>query len=350
MDLRTISGVSEHIKNLHREIEKAAKNDDTVLIMGPTGTGKELVANNIHFLSNRKDKPYSVVNCGGIPDGLFESEMFGHEKGSFTGAIAKRKGHIKAAEGGTLFLDEIGNLKDQNQGALLRFLQDKSYSPVGSEKRIDANVRIICATNRNLRKEIKEKKFKDDLYARLSQQIIETEPLKNRPEDAVVLLHEKNPKADPKAKFLLYSYDWPLNVRDLENYASKDYAYIREQFIRQTSILIGKDIPDETPLPLYEIAFGAAEKGQAGGILDLLVAINIVDTWDLDFKKLIHAYEAYVLISAGLSNDDVAEALHIRREKLSKYQDYFGIPLPTSQPTNVSDFIQDLKIRSAFIK
>jgi transcriptional regulator with PAS, ATPase and Fis domain len=345
MGIRNISGVSKHIKKIHKQIEGAAKTTDTVLITGPTGTGKELIANNIHASSDRKNKPYEVVNCGGLTATLFESEMFGHVIGAFTDAKANRKGKIASAESGTLFLDEIGNLQEQQQSVLLRFLQDKTYSPVGSDKTQKADVRIICATNQDIHQDKANGKFRSDLYARLAQVVIETEPLKNRPEDVILLLKEKNPKIDPRAKVLLYSYDWPGNVRDLENLVSKDYSYIRTHFIRETSVQIGEKIPEEADL--FGLSFTQAVNGKNGRNLDLLYAINLVETFNPDCKKLTCAYEICILKSAGLKNDNVAEELHIRRKKLSQFQAIFGFPLLKIQ--NFSEFLQNPNVRSALI-
>lgn len=346
MDIRNISGVSKHIKTLHKQIEEAAKTNDTVLITGPTGTGKELIANNIHALSARKDKPYVTVNCGGITTTLFESEVFGHVKGSFTGAMNDRKGKIASADGGTLFLDEIGNLQEQQQSVLLRFLQDKSYSPVGSDETKKANVRIISATNRDLHQNKPNGTFRSDLYARLIQFVIVTEPLINRAEDVILFLKEKHPNIDPRAKVLLYSYDWPRNVRDVENFSSKDYSYIHEYFMREISEQIEEKIPEEADL--YEISFGQAEKEKNGRPLYLLEAIKLTEAQNLDYKKLTCAYEICTLNSAGLSNDNIAKVLHIGRKNLSQFQAIFGFPM--FKVKKFSKFLQNPEVKSAFLK
>jgi two-component system, NtrC family, response regulator HydG len=226
-----ILGVSKHIKYLIEEIEKAVKVGSDVLILGPRGTGKELVAKEIHKRSVRKDSNFIAVDCGAIATDLFESEMFGHVKGAFTGAITYKKGKVAMAEGGTLFLDEIGNLKADHQGKLLRFLQEREYSPIGYEKDlINSNVIVIAATNKNDLMAPSRDSFRRDLYDRLNQYKIITTPLKHRYEDVVFYVNyfDKN-TIDSPTKALLYSYDYPGNVRELRNLIGKDYDYVRRE-------------------------------------------------------------------------------------------------------------------------
>ena len=180
---RSLVGKSEQIQIVRRLVEQVAPTDATVLILGESGTGKEVVARNVHFLSERKDGPFIPVNCGAIPGELLESELFGHEKGAFTGAISARKGRFELAEGGTLFLDEIGDMPLEAQTRLLRVLQEGEYSRVGGRTPIRVNVRIVAATHRDLRKLIREGTFREDLFYRLNVVPIRLPSLRERLED-----------------------------------------------------------------------------------------------------------------------------------------------------------------------
>ncbi len=220
-------GKSPLIEAVHRLIDQVAAHDTSVLITGESGTGKELVARNIHELSARSDKPFVPVNCGAIPAELIESELFGHEKGAFTGAITARKGRFEMAEGGTLFLDEIGDMDLSMQVKLLRVLQERVYERVGGTETRRCNVRIIAATHRDLEKRIAERRFREDLYYRLSVFPIETPALRDRIEDLPELIEHlaKRTAAGGHSKIRfsttamasLASYDWPGNVRELAN-------------------------------------------------------------------------------------------------------------------------------------
>ena len=224
---RSLVGSSRRIKGVRRLVEQVAETEATVLILGETGTGKEVVARNIHYYSKRRDKPFVPINCGAIPPDLLESELFGHEKGAFTGAISARQGRFELAEGGTLFLDEIGDMPLQMQVKLLRVLQERVIERVGSTKSIEINVRVIAATHRNLEDAIKEGKFREDLFYRLNVFPIEMPPLKDRIEDIPLLInelisrieHEKrgSVRLTPAAVMALCQYKWPGNVRELAN-------------------------------------------------------------------------------------------------------------------------------------
>ncbi|WP_252345752.1 sigma 54-interacting transcriptional regulator, partial [Shewanella indica] len=187
---RSLVGRSEGIANVRHLINQVAGSDATVLVLGPSGTGKEVVARNIHYLSERRDGPFIPVNCGAIPPELLESELFGHEKGSFTGAISSRKGRFELAEGGTLFLDEIGDMPLQMQVKLLRVLQERVFERVGGNKAINADVRVVAATHRNLETMIEEGEFREDLFYRLNVFPIEMPPLSERRDDIPLLLQE----------------------------------------------------------------------------------------------------------------------------------------------------------------
>ena len=209
-------------------LAQAAITDVPVLVMGDTGTGKELVARAIHQRSNRREGPLVAVNCGAVPETLFERELFGHIRGAFTGAHADTPGRFAAAEGGTLFLDEVGEIPLANQVDLLRVLEEKVYTPVGSSVSTKADVRIIFATNRDLDQEVMEGRFREDLYYRINVVPIRLPPLSDRKEDIPLLVetfldelcasHRKSRKRfSPEAMRMILDYAWPGNVRELKN-------------------------------------------------------------------------------------------------------------------------------------
>ena len=221
-------GESEAIRNIQDMITKVAATDARVLIMGPNGSGKELVARSLHEQSTRSAMPYIEVNCAAIPSELIESELFGHEKGSFTSAIKQHKGKFEQADGGTLFLDEIGDMSLAAQAKVLRVLQEKKLSRVGSDKDIEVNVRVIAATNKDLREEIEAKRFREDLYHRLSVIIIRVPSLEERTSDIPLLIdyfvkqictETGMPEKvfSPEAVALLQEKKWPGNIRELKN-------------------------------------------------------------------------------------------------------------------------------------
>jgi PAS domain S-box-containing protein len=223
-----IVGDSKAIKKVFVQIEQVAITDSTVLILGETGTGKELIARAIHNLSNRKDHTLVTVNCASLPPTLIESELFGREKGAYTGALTKMNGRFEAADGSTLFLDEIGEMPIELQSKLLRVLEEGKFEKLGSTKTIQVNVRIIAATNRDLSRDIKEGKFRNDLYYRLNVFPINVPPLRERIEDIPALVwsfvreFEKNmgkhiDRITPKSMNSLMSYPWPGNIRELKN-------------------------------------------------------------------------------------------------------------------------------------
>lgn len=225
-----IIGKSKAMQIVFETIKKVAPVTTTVLIEGESGTGKELVAKSIHFNSLRRDKPFIAVNCSALAESLLESELFGHEKGAFTGAIAMKKGRFELADGGTLFLDEIGELSPNLQVKLLRVLQDKIIERVGGMKLIPVDIRIIAATNKVLKEEMVQARFREDLYYRLNVVHIVLPPLNQRREDIRPLVShlikkytdEYRPETpvkavDPEVERLFYDYHWPGNVRELEN-------------------------------------------------------------------------------------------------------------------------------------
>ncbi len=224
---RSLVGSSPSIQGVRKLIEQVAPSEASVLILGESGTGKEVVARNVHYCSKRSNKPFVPINCGAIPADLLESELFGHEKGAFTGAISARQGRFELAEGGTLFLDEIGDMSLNMQVKLLRVLQERTFERVGSNKSIKANVRIVAATHRNLEQAIEKGDFREDLFYRLNVFPIEMPPLQERPEDIPLLVKELVARLENEGRgsvrlsqatlINLCKYPWPGNVRELAN-------------------------------------------------------------------------------------------------------------------------------------
>ena len=234
-------------------IKVVAKSNATVLITGESGTGKELVARAIHSHSYRKDKPFIAVSCAALPESLLESELFGHEKGAFTGAHAQRRGKFEIANRGTLFLDEIGEMSANIQVHLLRVLEEKEFTRVGGNELIKVDVRVISATNKDMKKAIASGQFREDLYYRLNVVTIELPPLRERKEDVPLLAQHflkkfavENQKEitgfSPEATDFLLKYDWPGNVRELEN------AIERAVILAKNSDVDAADMPQENLL------------------------------------------------------------------------------------------------------
>ena len=223
-----IIGKSEVMKRVFDVVKQVAPTRVSVLITGESGVGKEMIADAIHYLSPRKDKPYIKIHCAALTETLLESELFGHEKGAFTGAIARKRGRFELANMGTIFLDEIGEVNQSVQIKLLRVLQEKKFERVGGEETLEVDVRILSATNRDLKEEIEKGNFREDLYYRLNVVNIHIPPLRERKEDIPLLIShflkeiskENNKKIegiDVKARDALYSYVWPGNIRELRN-------------------------------------------------------------------------------------------------------------------------------------
>lgn len=252
-----IIGVSEPMLRVCRLVEKVAPTTATVLLVGESGTGKELFARAIHSQSSRSGAPFVAINCAAIPENLLESELFGYRKGAFTGAVRDSTGKIEGAEGGTLFLDEIGDMSIQLQAKLLRFLQERRISRLGSTEEVDVDVRVICATNRDLDELMQQKLFREDLYYRINELTIEIPPLRDRDADAVVLARaflkkyaEENGRAvggfTDDAVRSIENYSWPGNVRELENKVKT--AVILSDSRRISARDIGLEDADESTL------------------------------------------------------------------------------------------------------
>ncbi len=248
-----IVGKTQAMKKVFDLVESVAPTRSTVLICGESGTGKELIARAIHINSTRKDGPFVRVNCAALPEGLIESELFGHEKGAFTGAMRQTRGRFEMADGGTLLLDEISEIPTGLQAKLLRVLQEREFERVGSGYTIKVDMRLITTTNRNLQDEIKKGRFREDLYFRLNVVKLEMPSLRDRREDIPLLAAhfigryaaENGKKIDgisPRAMGLLNDYDWPGNVRELENFIE------RATVMAQSNILMPNDFPKDLVL------------------------------------------------------------------------------------------------------
>lgn len=244
--LENIIGKSARMQDLFKLIPRVARSNSTVLITGESGTGKELVASALHNLSPRKDKNFVTINCATFPEGLLESEMFGHVKGSFTGAVYSKEGLFEIANGGSFFLDEIGEMPLSLQSKLLRVLENGTFRRVGGTTDIKVDVRVICATNRNIVEEVGSGRFREDLYYRLNVIPIPVPPLRERKDDIPLLIEHflgkfsaNSKKMSPEALQLLIKYHWKGNVRELENVAE------RMVLLSDREMIMPDDIPDE---------------------------------------------------------------------------------------------------------
>jgi len=248
LEMKKIIGESKAILQLKENIERYAKSDVNILVTGPSGTGKELVAWNIHLKSKRKYENFVPINCGSIPADLIESELFGYEKGAFTGANTNKAGLFEVANNGTLFLDEVGELPLPAQVKLLRVIQDGEIEKIGRTENISVNVRIIAATNKNLANEVNNNRFREDLYYRLNVVPMDIVPLRQRGDDIILLFNHflwyfsqdlgiEIPQVDEKAKEILLNYKWPGNVRELRN-------VVQRLILNSSGTIKAKDISD----------------------------------------------------------------------------------------------------------
>ena len=259
--LGAIRTASPEMVKVARTIERIAPADISVLLLGASGTGKELLARGLHNASGRRDKPFVAINCGAIPENLLESELFGHEKGAFTGAVKTTEGKIELAHGGTLFLDEVGDIPLALQVKLLRFLQERNIERIGGRKAIHVDVRIVCATHRNLSKMISEQTFRDDLYYRLAEVTVNIPPLAERTGDAILLAkhfvnkfaREMNPTIKGMSTGALAAIDawnWPGNVRELENRVKRAVIMAEGMFVTADDLDLGDGNADDLQLNL----------------------------------------------------------------------------------------------------
>lgn len=336
---RSLVGKSQAMQNIQHEIKQVATSDANVLILGESGTGKEVVARNIHYFSNRNNKNFVPVNCGAIPPDLLESELFGHEKGAFTGAITSRQGRFSMAEGGSLFLDEIGEMTMAMQVKLLRVLEERVFERVGGSATIKADVRIIAATNRNLEEMVEQGKFREDLYFRLDVFPIHLPALRQRIEDLPLLSKElilrlertkqNTVRFTQNAIIAMSKYDWPGNVRELAN------------LIERMSITHPHGVVGESDLPA-KIKVNALSANKGLELKDLdersIQAVCSVPTTintpqinfpaeGFDLKSYISNIEIKIIQDALNNNDGIiaqaAKTLGLRRttlaEKMRKY-------------------------------
>jgi len=312
-------GKSDVMRAIFRNIERIAKSEATVLVTGESGTGKELVARAIHDLSSRAEGPFIAVNCGAIPRDLIESELFGHEKGAFTGATDRRIGRIESANKGTLFLDEIGELDPAVQVKLLRALQERSFERVGSSTTTTVDVRIVTATNRDLAKGVAEGNFREDLYYRVNVVPVALPPLRERREDVRLLARSFLARAGDTKKLTaaalgsLEGYNWPGNVRELEN-----------------AIEHGLALCDGDTIELQDLPIGIGRTGQAEALRE---------QWrqgERSFDETVVRFETDILRESLESHHwnqtRTANALGITRRVLKLKMDKLGIELPEDAP------------------
>lgn len=330
-----IIGNNSKMKEVFHLIYKLCKVETTVLIRGENGTGKELVARAIHFNSPRKSGVMVSVNCGAIPENLMESEFFGHEKGAFTGAYERKIGKFQLANNGTLFLDEIGELKPEMQVKLLRAIQEKKFTPVGSNREVKTNARIIAATNRNLEKMMETGEFREDLFYRLNVMPIFLPPLRERPDDipelALTFL-EKFSKdhgkvingLDPECLEIMKKYRWPGNIRELENVVERAFIVEASSIMTKSSLPdhMKKDMALQTPQLNHLGNTASAQNGQSS---------------PLDFEIFKEQAEKDFIISAlrankGKINQTVAQANIPKNTLLRKIRKY---------AINVKDFTEN---------
>ncbi|MCH5150463.1 MAG: sigma-54-dependent Fis family transcriptional regulator [Spirochaetales bacterium] len=312
-------GKSEKMIKIANLIEQVAPSKTSVLILGENGVGKEVIANLIHDSSNRKNNPFIKVHCAALSENLLESELFGHEKGAFTGAIKEKKGRFELADSGTIFLDEIGEISPNIQVKLLRVIQEKAFERVGGEETITVDVRIVAATNKNLKKEVEEGRFREDLYYRLNVVQITVPSLRERKEDILLMVSsfiqnfsKENGKEikeiTKKAQTALYNYDWPGNIRELKN-------------VLEAAVVLSKDgIIDINDLPPY-----LKNDDEHGNFLKIKIPAPMAE---IEKEAIIST-----LALANGNKSKTAEMLEMNRKTLYAKLNEFEI-LPPTVPEN----------------
>lgn len=303
-DFRPIIGESTAVKAMNSMIAKVAPTKTNVLIIGESGTGKELVARTIHEIGPLKGKPFVPVNCGAIPENLIESELFGHKRGSFTGAVADKNGLFEVANGGTLFLDEVGELPLGMQVKLLRAIQDRTIRKIGATQDQKIDVRLIAATNRDLEAAVAKGTFREDLYYRLNVILIKTPPLRERKGDITILAHlflEKFSKRagrrlnlDTPALQALESYSWPGNVRELENIIERSVALANDD--KLTIASLPAEIAASSGAPVAHS--GSAMTGLAAGGVDFTLPEADFGAGKLDLDAILQNVERHYVSKA----------------------------------------------------
>ena len=297
----SIIGAGQKIKDVLDMAGRVAASDASVLITGESGTGKELLAKGIHYNSRRIDGPFVAINCAAIPENLIESELFGHVKGSFTGAVKDREGKFEQADGGTLFLDEIGELRVELQAKILRALQERQVDRVGGTRPIDVDVRVIAATNKDVDRAVKEGNFREDLYYRLSVVTLQMPPLRERREDIPLLAdyflkkfnRDADVRLDPEALSVMKAYGWPGNVRELENVIE------RASVLRRSAVITTSDLPDK-------LKKGKTDVGQ--------IILNLPDE-GISLEEL--------------EKNLIMKALDVHKGNQTRAAEYLGITRPT---------------------
>jgi transcriptional regulator with GAF, ATPase, and Fis domain len=335
-------GVSQNIQRIRELIGRVAETGFNVIVCGETGVGKELVVSNLYQRSNRLGQPFIKVNCAALPDTLLESEMFGYERGAFTGAIRTRRGKFEQANGGVLFLDEIGDMSLPLQSKLLHVLQGGDFTPLGSEKPLQADVWVIAATNRDLERDVERGHFRDDLYYRLSTIRISVAPLRNRPEDLPLLIDHYIKKyaqqfkgthasvLSPEALAKMAAYPWPGNVRELQNVLQRIIVLGESEGTLDAMLTVAAISPAGTLSP--------ARGGRSSSLMRMLAADGgEVDLSDLALKKISKKATnqaereliSFVLVKTGWNRSKASRILHVSyKTLLQKIEELAIVPPP----------------------
>lgn len=334
---REILGDSPAMKRMCAELQQMAPSASTVLLLGESGTGKEMIARFLHDNSRRKG-PFVAVNCGALPATLVEAELFGHEKGAFTGATAARPGRIRQAHGGTLFLDEIGDMPLEAQVRLLRTLEERVVEPLGSDRSVEVDIRVVAATHRDLRQMVSEGKFREDLLYRLDVLVVQIPPLRERCGDVLLLARRflrhyagtRRIEFSPAAEALLARWTWPGNVRELRNVVERASVLARTDSVGTEHLGLSPKIASAPPLPLEALT---AEESQDG-----LLALTPVSL-DIPFReakqRVIDEFERRFINHHLEKNDNVlvrtAQTLDMHRQTLQQKLRDLGISRPESE-------------------
>ncbi len=323
--MNNLVGSTPAMQAIFKTIGQVTTSNVSVLIIGESGTGKELIAKAIHYNSPRKETPFVAINCSAIPEGLIESELFGHEKGAYTGAIATSEGKFEQCQDGTLFLDEIGDMPLAMQAKLLRVLQEREFTRVGGTRKINFNARVLAATHRNLEQMVKEGEFREDLYYRLAVVKIDVPPLRERAEDiprlAEYLLDKINQeqstcikRIDPETLDALQGYDYPGNVRELEN------------MLRYAAVMVHGDVLLPENLPEFP---QSSREGSAGGRGRFRFPEELVPLEEIERRYILHALQV-----CDWKKKQTCEHLQIARTTLDRKIEQYQIRFPGKRETS----------------